>query len=315
MCSDKRNVLIIYGPTASGKSAFAIKIAKKIGGEIVNADSTQLYSELPILTAQPSFDDFREVTHHLYNFVPPNVHVDASLWLKFLDEKLRYLDSLRVTPIIVGGTGLYISALLNGLSYIPTISNQQKSKVFEEFRSTSREDFYEKLTKLDPLARRLHKNDTQRILRAMDVIVATGKSIFEWWKTGNFQNNFTDRYNFVKIYIAPKREIVYENCSKRFRQMLDFGVIEEVENFNQKFGKAPHELEKIIGFRELTGFLNGEIPISDAVNEAVKNTRHYAKRQYTWFNNKILSDIVIERPSDDEDLGVLKLQEILEHNF
>jgi len=199
----KSKIILIFGPTASGKSSFAIKLAKKINGEIINADSMQVYKELKILSARPSQKDYKNIKHHLYGFQSVKKNFSTGDWLKLVHKKILEIKKRKKIPIIVGGTGLYFKALTNGLVSIPNIPIKLRAKIRSLHKKIGSKSFFSKLIKLDPLSKnKISSSDTQRVIRAYEVKLFTNQSIYDWFK--NTQSKFENK-NFYKIYLDYPR--------------------------------------------------------------------------------------------------------------
>jgi tRNA dimethylallyltransferase len=287
---EKQKIIIIGGPTASGKSTKALELAEQENGEIINCDSLQIYNDLPILTAQPSPEDYKNRTHHLYAHLHPNDVCSAGNWNELVRPLISSILEKNKTPIICGGTGLYIRALMEGLSPMPDIPDDIRNTVVEHYEQIGAERFYAELEKRDPvMARRFHVNHKARIIRAYEVLEATGQSLAEWQK---IQKDAPPKHwDFEVITIIPERDILYKQCNLRFEQMLDKGALEEVESFQRRIEtddvKSGVPLTKALGFKQLRDYIKGKINKEDAITAAQTETRHYAKRQTTWFRNQI----------------------------
>ena len=225
----KSKIILISGPTASGKSKFSIKLAKKTKGEIINADSMQVYKELKILSARPYFKDYQKIKHHLYGFHSVKKNFSTGDWLKYAIIKIKETKRRKKTPIFVGGTGLYFKALTDGLVEIPSIPLGFRNKIRSLNRSIGQKKFYKKLLKLDPMiANQINYTDTQRSIRAYEVKLFTKKSVIEWYK--NTKSKFK-KNDFLKLYIDYPRPKLIEKINLRTREMLDTGAILEVKKF------------------------------------------------------------------------------------
>ncbi len=280
-------VLIVTGPTASGKSQFATDLAKEIEGEIINCDSVQFYKDLPILSALPTKEQRAIVPHHLYGTLDVLQNYTVDKWLTEVISLIRKLHEKGVVAIIVGGNGFYIKSLMEGLSEVPDVPEEFFLKEEKETMEMGLDKAMEYLLSIDPdHVKYLKPNDKQRILRAMAVYRYTGRTITNWWKEPKKQiANFE-----YKLYVRQlDREKLYDNCMKRFYQMIEQGAVEEVRNFIDKYGDNISEkntIAKTIGLREIRSYLKGEISLEKAIETAIKNTRRYAKRQLTWMNNQ-----------------------------
>ena len=285
---DKQSkIILISGPTATGKSYFSIKIAKKINGEIINADSMQVYKLLKILTARPSLKEKKKIKHHLYGFVDCNEKFSTGQWLKEVIKKIKEIKKRKKTPIIVGGTGLYFQALINGLVKIPEISIKKRTEIRLLQRKYGQKKFYNSLLKLDPKVKnKFDPNDVQRSVRAYEIKKYTKISMYDWLNKTKSKFNEND---FIKYYINLERQNLIKRIEKRTVQMLNSGAINEVKRFNKLKIKKDHSINKVIGLNELIKFLNKEISLDKAKELIVIKTRQYAKRQTTWARSKMHS--------------------------
>ena len=276
----KSKIILISGPTASGKSELAIKFAKKINGEIINADSMQVYKELKILTARPIKENNNKIKHHLYGFQSVKNEFSTGKWLKLVKKKIKEIRNKNKIPILVGGTGLYFKALTDGLVKIPKIPKTIRNKIRSKQKQMGQKKFYLKLLKLDKFVKnKIVSTDIQRSLRAYEVIYFTKKSIFEWYKKTKSQYKIDE---FLKIYIDYPKEILVNEISKRVDQMIKDGAVEEVQNFEKLNLKSDNNLYKVIGIKEIKDFIDKKTSLKEMKLNIVIKTRQYAKRQRTW---------------------------------
>ena len=276
----KSKIILISGPTASGKSELAIKFAKKINGEIINADSMQVYKELKILTARPIKENTNKIKHHLYGFQSVKNEFSTGQWLKLVKKKIKEIRNKNKIPILVGGTGLYFKALTDGLVKIPKIPYKIRNKIRNIQTEIGQKKFYLRLLKKDKLIKnKIDPTDVQRSLRAYEVIYFTKKSIVEWYKKTKSQYK---KDEFLKIYIDFPKEQLVNKISKRVDQMIKDGVIEEVRNFEKLNLKNDNNLNKVIGIREIKDFIDKKTSFKEMKLNIVIKTRQYAKRQRTW---------------------------------
>ena len=276
----KSKIILISGPTASGKSELAIKFAKKINGEIINADSMQVYKELKILTARPIKENTNKIKHHLYGFQSVKNEFSTGQWLKLVKKKIKEIRNKNKIPILVGGTGLYFKALTDGLVKIPKIPNKIRNKIRNMQTKIGQKKFYLRLLKKDKLLKnKIDPADVQRSLRAYEVIYFTKKSIFEWYKKTKSQYK---KDEFLKIYIDYPKEQLVNKISKRVDQMIKDGAVEEVKNFEKLNLKNDNNLNKVIGIREIKDFIDKKTSFKEMKLNIVIKTRQYAKRQRTW---------------------------------
>lgn len=278
-----KKVILLAGPTASGKSELAIYIAKKINGEIINADSMQVFKEIKILSARP--EDYKNIKHHLYGFISVKKNFSTGEWIKHTEKKINEILKKKKTPIIVGGTGLYFKSLIDGIAQIPNISKAKRDKIIKLLNQIGNDEFYKKLIKLDPKCKnKIVKNDKQRMIRFYEVKFYTKKSIFDWQK--NTKNNLKD-INFKKIFLNFPREVLLVKIEKRFKKMVDQGAIKEAKKF-QKLGVSKIlTSNNILGLKEIMSYLEGKMTLKETVERSIIRTRQYIKRQMTWFRGQM----------------------------
>lgn len=282
----KSKIILIYGPTASGKSLFAINLAKKINGEIINADSMQVYKEIKILSARPLKKNYNGIKHHLYGFQSVKKNFSTGDWLKLVKAKIIRLKKRKKVPILVGGTGLYFKALTEGLANIPNIPIKFREKIRYLHKKIGPKSFYSRLVKLDPLVKnRLSFSDTQRVIRAYEIKSFTKKSIFEWF--GKTKSNF-EKENFYKIYIDYPRDKLIKRINTRAEEMIKNGVILEVKKFIKLKVSPSKTACKAIGLNEIRDYLSKSIEIAEVIEKISIKTRQYAKRQSTWGRGKMV---------------------------
>ena len=291
----KSKIILIAGPTASGKSVFAIKLAKKINGEIINADSMQVYKELRILTARPNKNDEKKIKHHLYGFQNVKNNFSTGSWLKEAKKKIKQIQKKNKIPILVGGTGLYFKALTDGLVRIPNIPLNFRNKARALQKKIGQKKFYKKLINIDQCAKNIiDPNDTQRTIRAYEVKKYTKKSIIDWFK--KTKPTFDDDI-FIKYYIKYPRHELLEKINIRVEQMFKLGAINEVKKFNSlKIGKES-SAKKVIGIREICEMIIGNSNLKETKEKIAIKTRQYAKRQTTWARKNMKSWDTIEPDS------------------
>lgn len=299
--SGAHDVIVIGGPTASGKSGLALDIALARGGAIINADSMQVYDGLPRLTAQPPPDDLRAAPHLLYGALAPAQVCSAARWR---DMALAAIDETLAAgrlPVVVGGTGFYIRTLTDGISPMPEVPVGVRTRLAAQIEQEGNEAFHRRLAARDPvMAARLHPSNTQRLIRAMEVLEHTGKSLAEWQALP--ADGPPPHLRFIKVALLPPRDVLYPRCDKRFLHMIDEGVLEEVQNFPVP-QTNPWPLHKALGYPELRAYLDGTCTRADAIAAAQQSTRHYAKRQVTWFRHQMDADIVLEEAAADAVLS------------
>ena len=283
----KSKIILIFGPTASGKSKFAIKLAKKINGEIINADSMQVYKDLRILTARPIKKEYKKIKHHLYGFQSVKNKFSAGKWLKLANEKIVLIKKRKKIPILVGGTGLYFKALTDGLVKIPNIPSKFRNKIRNLQKKIGQKKFYKQLLKLDPLIKdKINPTDVQRSIRAFEIKSFTKKSLVDWFK--NTKSKYTDE-EFIKIYIDFPREDLLDIISTRVDKMFKEGAIEEVKKFLKIKLRKDNSANKVIGINEINDFLNKKYDLKQVKEKITIKTRQYAKRQSTWARGQMMN--------------------------
>ena len=285
-------IILISGPTASGKSSLAIKIAKKINGEIINADSMQVYKQLKILSARPDPKQYQKIRHHLYGFYDVKRNFYTGDWLKLANKKIKEVQRRKRTPILVGGTGLYFKALTDGLVKIPNISVKLRNQIRNMQKKLGQKKFYEKLLELDSLSKgKINPTDSQRSIRAYEVKKFTKKSLYEWFK--NTKSNYLES-DFFKVYIDYPRQELIERINQRTKEMIENGAIKEVKNFLKLKVRKDKSANKAIGVTEIKDFLNKEKDLEQIKEKIAIKTRQYAKRQSTWAKGNMMSWIKLK---------------------
>ena len=283
----KSKIILIFGPTASGKSKFAIKLAKKINGEIINADSMQVYKDLRILTARPIKKEYNKIKHHLYGFQSVKNKFSTGKWLKLVNEKIFLIKKRKKIPILVGGTGLYFKALTDGLVKIPNIPSKFRNKIRNLQKKIGQKKFYKQLLKLDPLIKdKINPTDVQRSIRAFEIKSFTKKSLVDWFKST--KSKYTDE-EFIKIYIDFPREDLLGIISTRVDKMIKEGAIEEVKKFLKLKLRKDNSANKVIGINEINDFLNKKYDLKQTKEKITIKTRQYAKRQSTWARGQMMN--------------------------
>ena len=288
MTMDRQSkIILISGPTASGKSNFAIKIAKKINGEIINADSMQVYKQLKILTARPNKIDQKNIKHHLYGIIDLTKKFSTGQWLKLVIKTINDVRKRKKIPIIVGGTGLYFQSLISGLVKIPKIPLKIRNKIRLIQKKEGQKKFYKKLIKIDPKIKdKFDPNDIQRSIRAYEIKFHSKVSMYDW--LNQTKPEFRDD-EFLKLYIDFNREELIKRISSRTITMVEEGAIKEVKKFIKSKIKKDLSVNRVIGIDELTQYLNKKINL-DQVKELISiKTRQYAKRQATWARSRMTS--------------------------
>ncbi|MDO7582783.1 MAG: tRNA (adenosine(37)-N6)-dimethylallyltransferase MiaA [Candidatus Pelagibacter bacterium] len=283
----KSKIILISGPTASGKSNFSIKLAKKINGEIINADSMQVYKELKILSARPNLKDYQSIKHHLYGFHSVKNNFSTGDWLKNAIKKIKEVRRRKKIPIFVGGTGLYFKALTEGLVSIPNIPIKYRNNIRDLQKKLGQKKFYQKLIKLDPNSKeKINSTDTQRSIRAYEVKQYTKKSLHDWFKN---TKSYFEKEDFYKIYIDYPREELIQRIGKRTEQMIKIGAINEVKRFVKLKVRKDKSVNKAIGIHEIKEYLEKRNDMSEVIEKISIKTRQYAKRQSTWARGNMMS--------------------------
>ena len=275
-----RKIILLAGPTASGKTKIAIKLAQKINGEIINTDSMQVFKDFQILSSRPNKNELKLAKHHLYGFQSSGAIFSTGKWLKLAENKIRQIIKKGKVPILAGGTGLYFKAITDGISKIPNIKFTDRNKIRNLHKKIGQKKFYERLIKLDPISKnKFSSTDTQRTLRAYEVKKYTKKSIYDWAKKTEplFEN-----YVFKKFFINTPKNQLLKNIELRTQEMINKKCINEVIRFKKKRLKKTLSPNKIIGVQEILRFLKGELDLKSLSELMNIKTRQYAKRQKTW---------------------------------
>ncbi len=312
-----KKAIIISGPTASGKSSLALQMGDFRDIAIINADALQIYEGLPILSSQPTVADKKIASHSLYSYFAPEKSCSVGLWLELVKSTLEEVWRQEKIPLIVGGSGMYISKLLDGISEVPAIDEAVRTEAGELYKNLSREEFLQNLILLGDKSEigaeiaedkkmdaeilegnlenqndRLKNLDKQRLIRAYEVLKQTGKTIF-WWQSQPTKKIF-DSQIFTHINLNPPREQLYKNCNSRFEIMLKTGAIEEVEALISKGLRDDLQITKTLGFLEIKDFLQQKITREKMLEIASQKTRNYAKRQLTWFRHQFAEKNVFD---------------------
>ena len=275
-----KKIILLAGPTASGKSKLAIHLAKKLDGEIINADSMQIYKEFSILSSRPNKAETKKIKHHLYGIVSVKRYFSAGDWLKEVKKKVNLCFKKKKIPIIVGGTGLYFNTITKGISKIPDIDIKTRNKVRVLFKKLGTKKFYNKLLKLDPKVKnRIFPKDSQRVQRAYEVKLKTKKSLFDWFS--NTKSDFSD-FDLIKIFIDIPRSDLLPKILKRTELMFKENCLTEVKRFNKLKSNKNLSANKLIGVQEINQFIKKSISLDECKELINIKTRQYAKRQNTW---------------------------------
>jgi tRNA dimethylallyltransferase len=297
----KPKVIVICGPTALGKTSTAIQLAKYFDGEIIGADSMQIYRYLDIGTAKPTLDEQAFVKHHMIGFIDPDEHFNARKYATLARKKVAALHRQKIIPFVVGGTGLYIKALFHGLFKTKTQDSDFRSRLNTEVKTHGSAYLYKRLCRQDPdSAKKIHPNDTYRILRALEVYALTGKTLAQLHRDHGFSDS---PFDVLKIGLYINRETLYDRINKRVETMINNGFVNEVKQV-MEMGYSP-ELKSMqsIGYRHIVSFIEGRCPWDETVRTLKRDTRRYAKRQITWF--KADTEVIWKDPEALEDIKAL----------
>ena len=280
----KKDLIIIAGPTCVGKSMLAMKLAKKINGVLVNADSVQVYKDLKLLSARPTKQDMHEVPHLLYGYVKSHINYSIADWLEELTKALENLEKIKKTPILVGGSGLYLNAVINGLAPIPKLTEKTKIKCLLKLNEIGIDNFRKINFKIDPQF--IAKNhDKHRLLRSYGVFLQTKKNMSYWHKK---PREGSIKKNIFSFLINLERKLIYKRCEFRFDYMLENGAIEEVKKLHNLNIDRSLPIAKSLGVKWLLSYLDKKISFEDAISLSKRDTRRYVKRQVTWFSHNFI---------------------------
>ena len=291
----KKKIILLAGPTASGKSKLAVHLAKNLNVDIINADSMQVYKEISVLSSRPTSNDLNIVKHHLYGFNSVREAFSTGCWLKMTTNKINQLWSKNRTAIIVGGTGLYFKALTDGLVKIPNIPINLRKKIRELHKKIGQKNFFAKLTKLDPLVKQfLSPSDSHRSMRAYEVKKFTNKSLFLF---ANETKSKFEKKNFKKLFINIPRVLSHKKVDERVEKMFKEGAIEEVKKFLEMEINKELSANKIIGIKEIKDYIEGRATLGKTKELIKLKTRQYIKRQFTWARGHMRSWNMIYSPN------------------
>lgn len=295
---EKPKIVIIVGPTASGKSALAAMLAHSFNGEIINADSMQVYKGMDIGTAKPPREMLQKVPHHLIDIVEPDEEYTAASFKKDAEEKIKEIRGRGKNVFVAGGTGLYIKALTMGLFDGPSADKGLRDSLTEEAETYGKERLYERLKSVDAkAAANIHPNNLRRVIRAIEVYELSRKPISEFQSA----HAFSERpYETLKIGLIKEREALYGDIETRVDEMMEAGLLEETKSLIESGYSTSLKPMGALGYKEVAGYLKGEYPLEEAVGLLKKNTRHYAKRQLTWFKKD--SEIRWFSPEQKKDI-------------
>ena len=279
-------LLVIAGPTASGKSALALRLAAAAGGMIINADSMQLYRDLRILTARPGAADEARAPHRLFGILDAGEPASVGRWLQLAQAAIAEARAARQPAIVVGGTGLYLHALLHGLARVPDIPERVRTAARMRLGERGLPGFRAELAELDPvMAARLRPTDRQRLLRAYEVVVATGRSLAAWQEMPPVRIDLPEPR--LGVALVPPRAALYQRVERRLRAMVDRGALEEIRTLLERGLPADLPLMKALAVPELLAHVSGRVDLETALERAIVQTRRYAKRQITWLRHRL----------------------------
>lgn len=304
----KNPVLIIAGPTASGKSALAIKVAQALNGVVLNCDAMQIYKDIPIIAATPNEKEKKQVEHRLFELYDCAKRGNVVEWLDLCVAEIKNLWAENRLPVVVGGTGFYIDALINGVTPIPEVPQEIRDKIRTRLQKDGLDSLYKYLLSVDEItALKIGANDKTRIVRALEIYEYTGVKVSDWYLKPLIKK--LPEANFCVVKIIPSIDEIAERCKIRLDKMVfELGVIKEIETLVKR--NLPEDLPamKALGVPELSQFVRGETSLEEAIDLAKLHTRQYAKRQRTWLKNKLAADIVFEKPytGQNEYLDIIK---------
>ncbi|MEX0693404.1 MAG: tRNA (adenosine(37)-N6)-dimethylallyltransferase MiaA [Rhodospirillales bacterium] len=297
---DLAPVVIIAGPTASGKTEIALKVAEMVNGEVINADSMQVYAELCILTARPVAADLARAPHHLFGILSASERCSAGRWLNLAKAALADIHARGRLPVVCGGTGLYLKALTDGLAAVPEVPDEMVAAITRHLDDVGGEAFRTELGAVDPdAAKRLPASDRQRLIRAAAVYAATGRTLSDWQREQTGEPGYPAK--FYTVLLMPPRDEMYAAIDRRFDTMMEHGALDEARAFAAL--DLPRDLpaSRAVGVAELLRTLNGEWDLETAVSKAKTASRHLAKRQVTWFKRQIRADLCVEEKFSERD--------------
>ena len=285
-------VVVIGGPSASGKSNLAVALSCEFNGVVINADSMQVYKGLEIISGVPTPEIRSSCPHFLYGVLDPEDPCSAGMWKELAVEQIKKAHRYHRVPIVVGGTGLYLRSLITGINIIPPVPEFIRQNIRNRIKNEGAKFLHSELALYDPeAASRIEINDRQRISRALEIYFSTGKKLSDW-QTGIQTSE--DEYKFFKIIILPRRKSLYHHCDKRLLTMVENGIIREVESLIARGLSPSLPAMKALGVKQIISYLQGDIQLHEAISLSQLATRQYVKRQFTWFKNQIITDMIIK---------------------
>tara|TARA_A100001015_G_scaffold179560_1_gene199693 strand:- start:4578 stop:5495 length:918 start_codon:yes stop_codon:yes gene_type:complete len=301
-------VYVIAGPTAIGKSDLSISLANKVNGAVINSDSMQVYKNLEILTARPSINEMKSIDHHLYGFIDGNERYNVERWCKDASGIIKKISTNNLTPILVGGTGLYINTLINGLIDLPSIPESIKIESEKILREFGKDFLINQIKNIDPESlKEISHNDTVRLRRIWEVFESTGKK-FSKWKLNKNKKFITD-YNIKILLFLPDREKNYQTVNSRFVNMIKNGAVEEVKKLLKLDLHSSLPVMRAHGVPEITKYLANEINLEECISKGQQVTRNYVKRQHTWWNSSKLQIFQqFDKFASEIDINSIKIE-------
>ena len=294
---NNRTVVCVVGPTASGKTSLAVEIAKKLDGEIISADSMQIYKHMNIATAKPTEDEMQGIPHHLIDFVEPWENFSVAKFKKLCTEKIIDIQSRGKLPIIAGGTGFYVDTVVNNTEFLDSEDNRFRELLQKKQEEYGTKTLYDELMEIDrETAEKLNEGDTKRIIRALELYYSTGRTMTEQRENSHLKES---EFSFCIIGLSSEdRQFLYDRINRRVDLMIESGLIKEAEDFFNL--ECSSTSKQAIGYKELKPYLDNEITLNEAVEKLRMETRRYAKRQLTWFRrNKDINWLYIDRETKE----------------
>lgn len=303
-------VIVIAGPTASGKSALAIDVARILNSAVLNCDSMQIYKNIPIISAAPSYEDKKLIEHKLYEIYECSKRGNVVEWLNLCVAEIQKLWADNKIPVVVGGTGMYIDALINGITPIPEIPTDIRTEIQQRLECCGLEFLYNFVRQNDAtIAQKLNPNDKTRIVRAAEILLYTGKKVSEWYEIPLIKK--LPEAEFLVIKILPDINVIEQRCRDRLDKMVELGALKEIEYLAQQKISESLPAMKALGVPELMRFIKGECSLEEALSEAKLHTRQYAKRQRTWLKNKLPADIVFNNVYTGQSKYISEIKQAL----
>jgi len=285
-------IIVIGGPSTSGKSNLAAALSYEFNGVVINADSMQVYRGLEITSGAPTFKLRSSCPHFLYGVLDPKDSCSAGMWRDLAVEQINKAHRNDCIPVVVGGTGLYLRSLINGINKIPPVLRSVRKNIRDRIKNEGPEGLHSELAAYDPeSASRIASSDKQRIARALEIYFSTGKKLSDWLTS---IQTVEQKYIFFTITILPERQLLYRYCDQRFLTMVENGIIEEVASLIARRLSYCLPAMKALGVKQISAYLQGDIPLDEAISLSQLATRQYVKRQFTWFRNQIVTDMIIK---------------------